>query len=159
MIEDLLTAVYRRDRRTLDRLLKSGADINERDRDGRTALIHAILDSESDPDFVAYLIDLNADVDTVDNGQSWSALHFAARDNKVEIVDILARSGAEIGPVDVFGNTPLWRCVMNCGNDYAVVRILLDAGADAHKPNLNGNSPIKVAETRGNEELALILEN
>ena len=79
-IDDLLTAVSQEDVRAVDALLRAGTvGINDKDEDGRTPLMHAVLDSTADVDFIRLLIARGADVNIADVEQRWSARHFAPR--------------------------------------------------------------------------------
>jgi ankyrin repeat protein len=155
--QDLLTAVYRQDMGAIKRLTESGIDMNERDKDGRTVLMHAVLAENAESGLVKYLISSGVDVDASDKAQQWTALHFAARDQKPEIVRALIEGGAQIDPVDVFGNTPLWRCVMISSPNETVVRILLESGADPDKTNYAGNSPRDLAANSGDQDVLEML--
>jgi ankyrin repeat protein len=152
---DVLGAVYRKDLSVLERLTRQ--QTLQRDDDGRTLLMHAILASDADPAVVQLLIDRGAEVDTADDGQRWTALHFAARDENDAIVSRLLHAGAAVDPVDVFGNTPLWRSVMNARTDLAAIRNLLEHGADPRRKNRYGKSPIDVARDTGRDDIAALL--
>lgn len=157
-IDPFLGAIYRKNYKEISSLLAQGVDVNLLDADGRTGLMHAVLDSDADAQMVQFLVKAGANVHWHDGGQKWTALHFAARDNKYEIVKTLIQAGAEIDAVDSFGNTPLWRATMECRGDYSVIRLLLNNGADPSRKNNSGNSPIDLAYTKGAKELSEILQ-
>lgn len=150
---DLLRAVYRKDLAGVDALLEAGSDINARDPDGRTALMHAVLASDADAETVAALIERGADPKLQDSGQRWTALHFAARDQKTPIVEVLLRAGATTDARDAFGNTPLWRVVMAPKPDLALLRLLLAHGADPDAANEAKVSPRLLAQRMGKAEV------
>lgn len=68
--------------------------------------MHAVLDSESSISTIQSLLDQGVHIDHQDSEQKWSALHFAVRDNKKEVVALLLKSGASVDLLDIFGNTP-----------------------------------------------------
>ena len=145
-------AVFRKDFAALEELLKS-ANVNSRDQDGRTPLMYAILSEHADVRMVEFLIQHGADINVADK-QGWTPLHFAARDHKLDLVKILVDNGAAVDPVDVFGNTPLWRCIMSTyPQNSAVVDDLLARGADPDHKNKHDVSPIDVARTMGKLDL------
>ena len=153
-LDDILKAVYRKDHGTLAQA--SLAELNDVDLDGRTPLMHAVL--EGDSETVRLLIGRGVDVNVSDRAQRWTALHFAARDQNDAVVGSLLDAGAAIDPVDVFGNTPLWRSVMNASSTLGAIQELLKHGADIHKKNRYGEAPIDVARKTGRDDLAAVLE-
>lgn len=158
MIDDILTAVYNKDYATINSF--SNTDLNVTDKDGRTPLMHAALADDADPVMVQLLIEHNVDVNAYDNSQRWTALHFAARSQKEYIVRLLIEAGATVDCVDMFGNTPLWRCVMNSSQDLTAVKELLKFGADPYRRNNYDEAPIDVARKIGRADLvALIVDN
>ncbi len=92
-----------------------------------------------------------------DGDQKWTALHFAARDQLPDIVNILLESGANPNAVECFGNTPIGRCMDASSPSLDAIRALLKHGADPNKKNNYGSSPIDTAKLMGNEELLKVL--
>lgn len=149
----VLSAIYKKDIHRLNELIAAGADINDVDGDGRTPLMHAVLDSDPDPFFVRGLLENGAAPDAADGLQHWTALHFAAQANATAIVRLLLETGASVDPQDVFGNTPLWRSIMAPIPSADMVALLLRAGADPTLRNRHGVSPLALAKTRGLRDL------
>jgi ankyrin repeat protein len=154
--DKLISAVYRKDYNALNKLLVANS-VDACDQDGRTLLMHAALAEDSDPQMIRFLAKQGADVNAADKEQRWTALHFAARDQKREIVEALIDVGAEVDPADSFGNTPLWRCVMNRSPNVAIVKQLLAHGADAGYKNKHDVSPRDTARNMGNVALLALL--
>jgi uncharacterized protein len=154
---NLVDAIYRKNHFELKKLLDAGVDINQVDKDGRTPLMHAVLSENADAKMIAFLVEKGADLDSADKAQQWTALHFAARDQKAEIVEILVQGGARIDPADIFGNTPLWRCVMNATPDIRIVEYLIRMGADPSKKNKSEVSALDLARMMGKKELTDLL--
>ena len=102
-----------------------------------TPLMEAVL--AGDREAAGSLLEQGADPDVHDTDQQWTALHLAARDNDAELVKLLLDHGAEVDPVDTFGNTPLWRAVFAAGED--TIRTLLEHGADPDRKNHSDVSP------------------
>lgn len=157
--QQAIDLVYRSDYSSIADLIRKGLDINARDDDGRSLLMHASLAERPSIGVIELLVRSGAKVDAIDAGQSWSALHFAARDQKVEVVSLLLREGATVDIVDDFGNTPLWRAAMNQFVSKDVITALLRGGADPRKVNKHGVSPLDVAISLGNAEVTQLLED
>ena len=155
-LDEILGAVYRKDLTALEKFTPE--DVNTKDQDGRTPLMHAILADDADPSIVQLLIKRGADINTFDSGQKWTALHFAARDQNEAIVRSLLEAGATVDPVDVFGNTPLWRSVMNSTPSLAAIKELLKHGADPYRKNNSGIAPIDVARDTGRADIVALFE-
>lgn len=158
VIDDVIAAVYRKDLQRLDSLLAAGADINGTDEDGRTPLVHAVLDSDPNPSFIRHLLEEGAAPDIADANQHWTALHFAAQAQVPDVIRLLVEARAKVDAQDVFGNTPLWRAVMTPHPKTAVIDVLLRGGADPATRNSHGVSPLDLARKRGLLELQLQLE-
>jgi ankyrin repeat protein len=155
-LDEILGAVYRKDRSTLEKV--SRQELNMADSDGRTPLMHAILAEDADPSIVQLLIAHGADVNRPDNGQKWAALHFAARDQNEAIVRELLEAGAQVDALDAFGNTPLWRSVMNSTAHLGAIQELLKHHADPHKKNSRGVSPADLARETGRSDILSLFE-
>ncbi len=157
-MDNFLKAVYQKDNTSIKEMVVSGVDVNILDSDGRTALMHAVLDFEADTSIVLLLLELGVNINVQDEGQKWSALHFAARDNKKEVVSVLLKSGASVDLLDCFGNTALWRAVMSFNGDSSIVNELLSYGANPTIKNESGISPLSLAESMGKIECLKLLE-
>ena len=155
--DDLVTAVYRQDFARIERLA-TPSTINGRDEDGRTPLMHAVLAEDANPEVVRLLVRLGADVNAADKVQKWTSLHFAARDLKQSVVQALIELGANAHATDVFGNTPLWRAIMNRGATPGLIRILVEAGSDPQAKNAHGVSPLDTARNVGRSDLIAELQ-
>jgi ankyrin repeat protein len=135
--------------------LGAGDDVNERDGDHRTPLMHAAIDGNAD--LVRLLTASGADVDTRDRS-GFSALHFAAQDFNLDVVRALLDAGAEVDVEDSFGNTPLGRAVFNSKGRGEMIQLLLSRGADKTRKNRNGVSPLDLARSVSNYDLRKYLE-
>lgn len=79
-----------------------------------------------------------------------AALILAIATKHLENVRILLEAGAEVNSLEVRGFSPLTRSI-SIGDDdhYAVIKTLLDAGADIHQVNQNGETVLEYAKTEG----------
>jgi ankyrin repeat protein len=151
--EHVIKLVYRKDFDGLRRAIAHEANLNAVDEDGRTLLMHAVLATDADSAMVRFLVANGANPNAADAVQQWTALHFAARDQKLLVVQALLEGGAVVDAEDSFGNTPLWRCVMAANPNSELVRLLMGRGANPRKKNRHGSSPRDIAERTGKQEL------
>lgn len=81
--------------------LAKGVDVNKKDAEGNTVLVHAA--GGRDADLVATLISKTSDINAV-NTRGESALTKAVANGSAEIVALLLKNGADIGVTDIDGN-------------------------------------------------------
>jgi uncharacterized protein len=95
-------------------------------------------------------------VDTA-SADGTTPLHWAARDDRVDILELLIRAGAQVNAADRYGITPLAFATMN-GSARAIA-MLLGAGADAKGRVGDGESVLMAAARTGNvDAVRLLLE-
>lgn len=89
----------------IDKLVKAGADVNRRDKDGTTPLMLAVQ-KEINADVIEALIKNGADVNARDN-YGWTPLMLAAQQNRnPEITKLLLDAGADANIHNLVGWTP-----------------------------------------------------
>ena len=89
----------------IDKLVKAGADVNRRDKDGKTPLMLAVQ-KETNADVIEALIRNGADVNARDN-YGWTPLMLAAQQNRnPEITKLLLDAGADANIHNLVGWTP-----------------------------------------------------
>jgi uncharacterized protein len=125
------------------------------DEDGRTELHRAALNND-----VARVRQLVAgkkiDINALDD-EGFSALHLAAQEYCKDIVRILLDHGAAVDVRDNNGNTPLMRALDSCyiavtenvPDPGAIIKMLLQAGADPKSQNNFGVKVIEAAKYSG----------
>lgn len=102
-------------------------DLNEKYADGRTVLMKATVGTEFN--VVKILLERRADVSTKDD-KGWDALHFAAYNNRIDVIDLLLQSAAEIDAIDHSKETPLIKAArFNTGKHTDAIKVLLQRGA------------------------------
>ena len=131
-------------------LLQAGADPDARTVGGATALHLAA--SQATESVVSALLAVGADPNAKDVEDGWSPLHYAARfqeDALLPVITALLRAGADPGStqasMDDYGLSPLHRALMNQAVTAAVVKTLLEAGADPMARSDLGNTPLHIA--------------
>jgi uncharacterized protein len=150
-MDSLIDCVFKNDLPTLRKALAQGADPNERDGDGRTSLIHAAIDEKLE--VAKLLLESGGDADSQDDLGN-SALHYAAQEHHVGIAGLLISHGARVDVEDSHGNTPLWRAVFNSKGRGDLIAALLNAGANRNHRNKRGKTPIDLASTIANYDVA-----
>ena len=113
----------------------------------------------SDAAKVHNILSIGVDPNRLD---SWglTPLYCACKNGKPEVVKLLLRAGA--GPdISFTKKYPLYAAVERAkGKNHAyVIKLLLEAGADANKRGSYGNAPLHEASIKGNIEVAKLLLN
>lgn len=138
-------------------LLKLGSHVNAIDDDGRTALTYAILDNGENPSITHLLLHAGAEVNIADKDHGCTPLHFACREQYMEIAEALIHAGALVDSKESFGNTPLALAVGKNTN-LNLIRMLLQRGANPDTPNNSGISPRDRARRIGHSGILSIFE-
>jgi ankyrin repeat protein len=100
------------------------------------------------------LIDQKADVNAR-SSDGTTALHWAAHNADVELVDRLIRAGAEVNSKNNYGSAPILEAV-SAGNT-AVIERLLKAGADPNVRGADGMTPLMIIARSDNADAARLL--
>lgn len=142
----------------MQQLLRDGANIDELDETGETALFAAALAAE--PKIVDQLLVAGADA-AIRNDRGMSALHAAAFSGDSETAHILlgeayASQRIEIDDADnKFGVTPLIVAVEE--NQGHIVAYLITMGADKEIAERHGYTALTRAYYKGHDEIITIL--
>lgn len=131
----LIAAARSGDAKAVEAALAGPADVNARDSDGITVLMHAARGNRPDianpgptdhPDVVELLIERGADVNAkTDNG--FVALFWAARYGHDKVAKVLIDHGADVNAKDTGGITALHWATTN--QQTKVIELLKAAGA------------------------------
>lgn len=126
----LIRAAKIGDLSSVDYILEDGVGLNEKDKDGRTALIWLAIRNHSVGSFKT-LVECGADPNQKDN-EGKTALMWAAGNGNLNFVEYLISKGklVNINQRDKYGKTAL---MWAAGNRYhSTVKKLLEGGADCH---------------------------
>jgi ankyrin repeat protein len=124
----------------IEQFLQRGADVDARDRYGRTPLMFTL----SNPDIVRHLVEKGADVNARDlNGET--PLMKAAFLGQLDVVRYLVEKGAEVNARSQRGKT----VVMFAIRDLDVVQYLVEKGADVNAVDANGETLLLQAAVLG----------
>lgn len=146
----LIPAVLKNDIRAISELLTSHKPDDERDRDGCTALMNAMIHGRID--IMKLLLNAGADPDIQDRS-GWTALHFASQEQSTEAIELLVSRRATLDIPDMHGNTPLGNAVFNYRGTGDAVSTLLRLGADRNFRNHSGISPLSLANRISNYDV------
>ncbi|KAJ3042927.1 hypothetical protein HDV00_006234 [Rhizophlyctis rosea] len=138
------TALHYADIHLAKLLAEKGADINRKDSEGLTPLIHHAHAGRVD--IAILLVETGrADVNAADLGQR-TCLHLSGFRGYRELVGALIRSGkADLERTTMRGNTPL-HAASDAGHA-DIVEMLLQAGANALARNMQGKTPADLAKS------------
>ena len=128
-----------------------GADLNERDRSGLSALMWS-ASSDKSPAVITVLLKAGAEIEAKDTEDGGTALLWAAWNNRnPAVIETLLKAGADIKARNKHGWTALmWAAFSNLNPD--VITTLLKAGADAKAKNDMGKTAFDYAQGRANLE-------
>jgi ankyrin repeat protein len=144
--EDVIRAIYRKDLNVINQW-QSKETINSIDKDGRSAIFHAILIASID--VTKQLLKESPNLNLKDR-KGWYPLHYAAQNYLVEIANLLIDDGADIESKDDYGNTPLWRATFSSQGKGDMIKLLISNGANPDNRNDSNISPIKLANSIAN---------
>jgi ankyrin repeat protein len=142
----------------LDLVRSNGAAmINFRNDRGESAM--HVVTTQRNGEWLGYFLSQGGDANLPDrNGDT--PLHLAARSGWGEGMDQLLRQRARVDASNKLGETPLIVAVQ--GRQVAVIRRLLEAGANANKPdNASGRSARDYAklDTRSGREMLALMDS
>ncbi|MEI7833473.1 MAG: ankyrin repeat domain-containing protein [bacterium] len=128
-------------------LVKRGASVNARSKNGETPL-HIV----PNPEVAEFLIARGADINAVDEKGNTPLQNV----HDSFIADQLIVKGADVNTVNMVGDTPLHTAIWGYRND--VVILLLAYGADKSKVNKNGLTPLELAKRNSAHNIVKLLE-
>lgn len=92
----------------------------------------------------------DCDINEQDEENGFTALHYCAQNQYVDIAKVLIDAGANVDVKDVHGNTPLFKAVFYSKGKTEMIKLLLEAGANPDEKNKSDVSPKELAESIGN---------
>ena len=149
----LVEAALAGDEGSVVRMLAAGADVNERDARGVTAL-HLAAWIER-PAILALLLDAGADVHAVAVGTLETPLHMAGKARDSRIARALLDAGADVDAKQATDATPLHTAAHF--NRAETAQVLIAAGGSVKAEDHRGAAPLHVAASEGAGEVAEVL--
>lgn len=150
--ETLLMQAIRLDMQELtDYLLEHRARLNNRNRNGETAVSIAAFNGKAR--YVERLVDAGAEL----NFYGWPPLVYAAFNGHAEIVAYLLKRGADIDARSEGGATALYVAARN--GHLEVVKLLLERKASPLIASLHGETPADAAKRSGHAEIERLVRD
>ena len=145
-------AAYLGDIKIAKRAIENGAEVN-RDKQGSLALCSAALRGHTD--MVDYLISKGADVN-LPNRHGDLPLHLASRLDQIDVAKLLLKNGAAINKTM---STSKENAAIHSAHSPAMIKLLLDNGADIDLQNSAGKTALINVASSNNLQLAELLIN
>lgn len=121
------------------------------DRAGRLTLHYAAMEDQAS--IVEDRLACGDDPDASDR-RGFTPLHFAAQQHALEAARILLDHGAQVDPVNAFGNSALSIAVLNSRGRGDMITLLRERGADPYLSNNYGYTPAGLARRISNYDVA-----
>jgi ankyrin repeat protein len=134
-------------------LLDNGADVNAKNKDGKTALMFAAMRLAGSDD-AELLLEKGADANAKARDGS-TALMMAAGRGRRDIVKLLLANGADVNAKNEDGDTALTFAALYWTRD--VAELLLAEGADVNAKDKNGYTALMSAVRERNRDVAELL--
>ncbi|MDT7782761.1 MAG: hypothetical protein QOF58_1180, partial [Pseudonocardiales bacterium] len=147
--QTLLTDAAGRDPQLTARLVRCGADVDQHNADGETAVAVAVRLRQ--PEAVRALVDAGASTDIRDR-DGLTPLHQAARSGDADLAVLLLAEDADVDARLASGDTPL---MLACSAEVATT--LLAAGSEVEARSQAGYTPLSNAAGRGDVEVVRCL--
>ena len=141
----------KKDVKEIKELIDMGADVNQKNETGKTALMMASIKGYKE--VVEFLIQKEADVNQKDD-YGWTALMWTSRKGRNEIVKLLIQKGADVNQKDYYGWTALMEASKRGHKE--VVELLIQKGADVNQKDNNGQNAMMRANNDEKIKKAII---
>lgn len=151
-IKDMFKSVDDEDVENLRFFITDGADPDTRGDDGRTLLLHAMINKKYHA--AETLLEMGADPDLTIERTGHSALHYAAADDHTHMIGVLAAYKADLNLPDNFGWTPLHMATGR--GKVAAVKALVEHGADLSRRDQQDDRPLELARLRAGHALEML---
>ena len=137
-------------------LIKCGADVNSKHKDGYSPLEFALYQER--PDRARILIENGAKLTTAKQKElAGEVLLKASESNNSELIRSLIAQGVDINVKDSSGFTPLHN-IAKYYSDTETARLLIDNGADVHQKTRDGYTTLELAYMGGHSETAKLMK-
>lgn len=160
--EALIQAAQEGNINIVTQLLKQRINVNFNNKNYGTAL-HCACEYGHE-DIATLLLSNGADINITDANLGMSPLHIASRNGQSDIIEVFLKYGANINCKDSDGDTPLhvaFMCIRTLYylQDYGVIQVLLDNGANIDIMNHIHEKPEDVVSERFSSDLIALLQS
>ncbi|EAX95854.1 ankyrin repeat protein, putative [Trichomonas vaginalis G3] len=132
-----------------EHFLSLGANINEINKHGETALHYAA--EKNNKEIAELLISCGANINEK-NKYGETVLHYAAEKNNKEMAELLISCGANINEKNKYGETVLHYAAEK--NNKEMAELLISCGANINEKNKYGETVLHYAAEKNNKEIA-----
>ncbi len=154
-----MLAAHNKDHAMARLLIKAGADVNALDIERYDVItISGVAD---DPEMIRIALAAGANAGLSTSPYDGTALIASAHLGRVEVVNLLIAAKAPLDHVNNLGWTALIEAIVlgDGGPDHtAIVKALIDAGADVNIADRQGETPLRLARGRGFAQMATLIE-
>jgi ankyrin repeat protein len=128
------------------RLIREGADLEERSANGTTALLNAVM--HCNPEIVKLLVEAGADVNARKTPEQITPLMIACSNGDDQISELLLAADAKLDMMDESGNTAFHYACFASSLD--IIKKIDEVNSKyRHVPNDDGNTPLLIAAREG----------
>ncbi|CAN5756699.1 hypothetical protein BH23ACT11_BH23ACT11_14190 [soil metagenome] len=142
-------------------LIEAGADVNVKDETQQSAYLISTSEIGDDPRLLKLTLANGADVESLDSFNGTGLIRAAER-GYVQIVRELLKTEVDVNHVNNLGWTALLEAIIlgDCGPSHTeVVRLLVEAGADANLADGSGVTPLQHSQRQDCAGIAEILKD
>lgn len=100
----------------------------------------------------------DCDINEQEETTGFTALHYCAQNQYVDIAKLLIDKGADVNIQDKYGNTPLFKAVFFSEGKTEMIKLLVENGADPDVKNKSDVSPRELAESIGSFDVTSCFE-
>eukprot|EP00930_Biecheleria_cincta_P039574 TRINITY_DN27199_c0_g1_i1.p1 TRINITY_DN27199_c0_g1~~TRINITY_DN27199_c0_g1_i1.p1 ORF type:complete len:444 (+),score=73.27 TRINITY_DN27199_c0_g1_i1:102-1433(+) len=124
----------------MEHALAHGADLHCADKVGRSPLFLAAGSyGKGNLEIIKRLIAARANIEAKDH-KSWTPLHFACCDNRMDAASVLVNSRASVNVATDDGRTPVVLAILGCNKRFGLIRFLIENKADLAVKDREGAS-------------------